>query len=194
MLTHGTYKLPDSEFKTPRIRMNLKSAKIWPRENKALYSSQDWRSFAGTSSLKLVSHYTPQVIDNSLYKSLVIKLVSLYTTQVIDNSRYKSLEFKVKDAGVLHGFAGYFDTRLYGDVMLSILPATHSPGMFSWFPILFPVKVSSLSLRNGLFHSLCWTGLMQYLGASSLSLSNGLFHSLCWTWLIQYLGVKGLKR
>ncbi len=24
--------------------------------------------------------------------------------------------------------------------MISILPSTHSPGMFSWFPILFPLK------------------------------------------------------
>ena len=39
MLSHGTYKLSDSEFKTPRISPSLKSAKTWPRENKALYSS-----------------------------------------------------------------------------------------------------------------------------------------------------------
>ncbi|KAG7273895.1 hypothetical protein CRUP_025956 [Coryphaenoides rupestris] len=31
-------------------------------------------------------------------------------------------------------------TTLYKDVTLSIKPATHSPGMFSWFPILFPLK------------------------------------------------------
>ena len=30
MLTHGTYKLPDSEFKTLRISLNLKSANIKP--------------------------------------------------------------------------------------------------------------------------------------------------------------------
>lgn len=43
-------------------------------------------------------------------------------------------------AGICHGFAGYFDAVLYGDVHLSILPSTHSPGMFSWFPIYFPVQ------------------------------------------------------
>ncbi|XP_069112607.1 protein arginine N-methyltransferase 5-like [Argopecten irradians] len=59
---------------------------------------------------------------------------------VIDNSRYATLEFTVEENSVLHGLAGYFDTRLYKDVMLSILPATHSTGMFSWFPILFPIK------------------------------------------------------
>ena len=39
MLTHGTYTFFDSELKTPRISLNMKSAKIWPRENKALYSN-----------------------------------------------------------------------------------------------------------------------------------------------------------
>lgn len=61
-------------------------------------------------------------------------------SEVIDNSRYVSLEFCIKSDAVLHGFAGYFDSVLYGDVTLSILPSTHSAGMFSWFPILFPIK------------------------------------------------------
>jgi protein arginine N-methyltransferase 5 len=39
----------------------------------------------------------------------------------------------------MHGIAGYFEAELYKDVKLSILPATHSPGMFSWFPIYFPI-------------------------------------------------------
>ncbi|KAL8574524.1 hypothetical protein ACOMHN_005901 [Nucella lapillus] len=58
----------------------------------------------------------------------------------IDNTRYKSLTFDIHQDCVIHGLAGYFDTVLYKDVMLSILPSTHSPGMFSWFPILFPLK------------------------------------------------------
>ncbi|XP_053402649.1 protein arginine N-methyltransferase 5-like [Mercenaria mercenaria] len=61
--------------------------------------------------------------------------------EVIDNTRYKTMEFDVDKTSILHGFAGYFDTKLYGNVYLSIVPETHSPGMFSWFPILFPVKV-----------------------------------------------------
>lgn len=88
-----------------------------------------------------------------------------------DNSRYRMLEFSVEVNTVLHGFAGYFETTLYGDIMLSqcqgqggewmggrdptchlplsllpagIRPETHSPGMFSWFPIFFPIKVRLL--------------------------------------------------
>ncbi|CAI9715887.1 protein arginine N-methyltransferase 5-like [Octopus vulgaris] len=60
--------------------------------------------------------------------------------EVIDNSRYVSIQFHIKSDAVLHGFAGYFDSVLYGNVTLSILPSTHSAGMFSWFPILFPIK------------------------------------------------------
>ncbi|XP_078394246.1 protein arginine N-methyltransferase 5, partial [Cetorhinus maximus] len=57
-----------------------------------------------------------------------------------DNNRYKTLDFKVNLNTVLHGFAGYFETILYKNVTLSIRPDNHSPGMYSWFPILFPLK------------------------------------------------------
>jgi hypothetical protein len=36
-------------------------------------------------------------------------------------------------------FVGYFDSKLYGDVHISTYPKTETPGMFSWFPIYFPV-------------------------------------------------------
>eukprot|EP00959_Pyramimonas_sp_CCMP1952_P335445 7023545-Pyramimonas_sp.AAC.1 len=39
-----------------------------------------------------------------------------------------------------HGFVGYFDSKLYGDVHISTYPPTATPGMFSWFPIYFPLK------------------------------------------------------
>ncbi|KAF9417892.1 Protein arginine N-methyltransferase 5 [Podila epigama] len=56
------------------------------------------------------------------------------------NIRSGSIEFTCETSGMLHGVAGYFESVLYKDVMLSINPETHSPGMFSWFPIYFPVK------------------------------------------------------
>ncbi|XP_053901464.1 protein arginine N-methyltransferase 5 isoform X1 [Malaclemys terrapin pileata] len=65
-----------------------------------------------------------------------------------DKSQYRQLEFAVEVNTVLHGFAGYFETTLYGDVTLSIRPETHSPGMFSWFPIFFPIK-QPLAVRAG---------------------------------------------
>ena len=60
--------------------------------------------------------------------------------KVIDNTRYSELSFNITADAVLHGFGGYFECYLYKDIMISILPSTHSPGMFSWFPILFPLK------------------------------------------------------
>jgi len=61
------------------------------------------------------------------------------TTHGPDNSRYAKLSFTADQASTMHGFAGYFESTLYKDTIISINPATHSPGMFSWFPIYFPV-------------------------------------------------------
>ncbi|XP_045600789.2 protein arginine N-methyltransferase 5 [Procambarus clarkii] len=60
--------------------------------------------------------------------------------KVIDNTRYKSLQFQITEDNVVHGFGGYFEATLYKDIGLSIKPETHSRGMFSWFPILFPLR------------------------------------------------------
>ncbi len=39
----------------------------------------------------------------------------------INNDRYLKMSFDVKEASVLHGFSGYFDTVLYDDITLSKL-------------------------------------------------------------------------
>ncbi|KAL1207139.1 Protein arginine N-methyltransferase 1.5 [Cardamine amara subsp. amara] len=59
-----------------------------------------------------------------------------------NNKRYKNLRFNLpSDTGsaLVHGFAGYFETVLYGDVHLSIEPTTATPNMFGWYPIFFPL-------------------------------------------------------
>lgn len=56
-----------------------------------------------------------------------------------NNSRFNSLEFETKVDTVCHGFAGYFETTLYGSIKLSTIPSSHTPAMFSWFPIYFPI-------------------------------------------------------
>ena len=56
------------------------------------------------------------------------------------NVRHRRLRFHVTESATMHGLAGYFDSALYGDVHISILPRTFSHGMFSWFPIYFPFK------------------------------------------------------
>jgi hypothetical protein len=78
--------------------------------------------------------------------TLLLRKCSLSVSdEIFDNSRYKCLSFSISQNCVLHGFSGYFDTVLYKNIVLSIVPETHSRGMFSWFPIFFPVRVSTLN-------------------------------------------------
>ena len=61
----------------------------------------------------------------------------------IDNDRSITLTFERKatdGSGIIHGFVGYFESVLYKDVTLNTHPPTHTPNMFSWFPIFFPLK------------------------------------------------------
>ncbi len=60
----------------------------------------------------------------------------------VSNDRYAAVDFIAAQDAVLHGIAGYFESQLFDDVLMSIHPATHSEGMFSWFPIYFPIRVS----------------------------------------------------
>ncbi|XP_001600397.1 protein arginine N-methyltransferase 5 [Nasonia vitripennis] len=66
----------------------------------------------------------------------------------IDNSRYGKNIFKAEQDCVLHGFSGYFLAILYKNIKISIEPRTHSPRMFSWFPIFFPIK-DPVNLKAG---------------------------------------------
>lgn len=67
---------------------------------------------------------------------------------VIDNNRYDSLQFDIDLDTVLHGFGGYFYCVLYADIVFNIVPHLHTPGMFSWFPMYFPIK-DPVYLRRG---------------------------------------------
>jgi protein arginine N-methyltransferase 5 len=66
-----------------------------------------------------------------------------------DLNQFRSIQFKndnEKDS-VIHGFAGYFKTILYGDIEISILPYNHTPTLISWFPIYFP-SIVKLIIKN----------------------------------------------
>lgn len=64
------------------------------------------------------------------------------------NDKDGCLKFSITQDCLLNGFAGYFETVLYKDVTLSIVPETFSDGMFSWFPAFFPI-ISPLILHKG---------------------------------------------
>ena len=49
----------------------------------------------------------------------MLTILKLYTDNPINNERYLAMTFDLKEAAVLHGFAGYFDTILYDDITLS---------------------------------------------------------------------------
>lgn len=57
--------------------------------------------------------------------------------EMIDNERTSAVKFAAKLDCTLHGFAGYFTSKLYKNIELSILPSTHTQGMGSWYPMLF---------------------------------------------------------
>ncbi|ORZ00647.1 PRMT5 arginine-N-methyltransferase-domain-containing protein [Syncephalastrum racemosum] len=62
-------------------------------------------------------------------------------TDNLHNVRFASVDFQAGPQDmIMHGIAGYFEAQLYKNVMISIHPQTHSPGMFSWFPIFFPIR------------------------------------------------------
>lgn len=59
------------------------------------------------------------------------------------NARYAALQFSTRGnapAAICHGFAGYFSAKLFDSITLSTEPSSHTPNMFSWFPIFFPLK------------------------------------------------------
>lgn len=63
------------------------------------------------------------------------------------NERHGKMSFNLRDRAVCHGLAGYFEAVLYPGAELSTNPLTmdeKSLGMMSWFPIYFPLKVSTM--------------------------------------------------
>ena len=70
----------------------------------------------------------------------VFTFVHPNTDEKIDNRRYTSVEFEITKKAVIHGLAGFFDATLYGDVHISIDQRNFSEGMFSWFPLFFPLR------------------------------------------------------
>lgn len=71
------------------------------------------------------------------------------------NARYAEIEFDMKCDSVCHGFAGYFETVLYKDVLLSTRPENHTNDMYSWFPMYFPLKVKFFCFGDSCFDYPC---------------------------------------
>ncbi|KAJ1977489.1 hypothetical protein H4R34_003563 [Dimargaris verticillata] len=72
------------------------------------------------------------------------------------NTRYATNRFTCPKTALVHGLAGYFDAVLYKSITLSICPETHTPGMFSWFPIYFPLKKPILVPSGAIIETHLW--------------------------------------
>lgn len=63
--------------------------------------------------------------------------------------------FEIMESGTMHGVAGFFDAKLYGNVHLSTKPAPSLPTssakkLISWFPMFFPFR-TPVFLHAGTF-------------------------------------------
>ena len=68
----------------------------------------------------------------------------------IDNTRYTCVSFVNSVPTIVHGLAGYFQAMLYKNIHISINPQTFSVGMFSWFPVFFPLRTPVVLPAPGL--------------------------------------------
>ncbi|PRP88838.1 hypothetical protein PROFUN_00306 [Planoprotostelium fungivorum] len=106
-------------------------------------SSKLWNEVRAYKEMK---HYeTPYVVKMHNFYQLgesqeCFTFVHPNRDEYIDNQRYINLSFRATQSATVHGLAGYFNSLLYGSVYMSINPANHSPGMFSWFPLYFPLR------------------------------------------------------
>eukprot|EP00440_Ansanella_granifera_P057927 gb/GFBE01062794.1/.p1 GENE.gb/GFBE01062794.1/~~gb/GFBE01062794.1/.p1 ORF type:complete len:641 (+),score=91.35 gb/GFBE01062794.1/:1-1923(+) len=77
------------------------------------------------------------------------------------NDRFCELEFEIEVDSTVHGFAGYFDCVLYASPngsssKISIHPKTFSDGMFSWFPMFFPLRNPEFCKKGTTIRSSWW--------------------------------------
>mmetsp|Transcript_9403 Transcript_9403/g.28346 ORF Transcript_9403/g.28346 Transcript_9403/m.28346 type:complete len:651 (-) Transcript_9403:1001-2953(-) len=112
---------------------------VAPLSSSRLYN--EVRSY-GESTASMETPYVVKIHRGYLL-SAVSECFSFYhpnREEVKDNSRYTKLLFKASESSNMDGLAGFFEARLFDNVVISINPSTFSTGMFSWFPIFFPLR------------------------------------------------------
>mmetsp|Transcript_10725 Transcript_10725/g.25357 ORF Transcript_10725/g.25357 Transcript_10725/m.25357 type:complete len:608 (+) Transcript_10725:44-1867(+) len=76
--------------------------------------------------------------------------------QLTNNDRYAQIDFTSEVDSLVHGFAGYFHCELYAGLSVSINPESYSEGMFSWFPIYFPIRTPVVWKKGEKLESHWW--------------------------------------
>lgn len=68
-----------------------------------------------------------------------------------NNNRSSLLTFQPKLDCVCHGFVGFFDCRLFGDITLSTVPSKRTKDLVGWFPVYFTIsKPVPLDMKNSI--------------------------------------------
>lgn len=102
-------------------------------------TQKNWTNTVTTQN----SAETPYVCmpANSFIPSNPVKCFEFsYPSLSTNHNRYFSHTFSIPINVTIHGFVGYFESVLYGDVLMSIRPETYSKSLHSWFPMYFPIK------------------------------------------------------
>uniref|UniRef100_A0A7S2FZY8 Protein arginine N-methyltransferase n=1 Tax=Octactis speculum TaxID=3111310 RepID=A0A7S2FZY8_9STRA len=78
--------------------------------------------------------------------------------QPTDNHRFAAMKWTLDAPTTVHGFSGYFEAQLLGDIYISIVPNTenYSEGMFSWFPLYFPLRHPVMVGKNEVIELDMW--------------------------------------
>lgn len=78
-----------------------------------------------------------------------------------NNARHTAFQFECTYPALMHGFVGYFDSKLYKNVHISIHPQTHTQDLISWFPIFFPLSNPVYVPKNSVVDAHFWRNITQ---------------------------------
>lgn len=110
----------------------------------------------GTGDAPFETAYVVRIHKGVTAAPSVPALTFVHPSDGGSNERHVEAAWVAAETNVIHGFAGYFEAVLFGDVGISIRPETASLGMFSWFPIYFPVKTPVLVAKGGTVRMHLW--------------------------------------
>jgi len=110
----------------------------------------------GTSDAPFETAYVVRIHKGVTAAPSVPALTFVHPSDGGSNERHVEAAWVAAETNVIHGFAGYFEAVLFGDVGISIRPETASLGMFSWFPIYFPIKSPVLVAKGGTVRMHLW--------------------------------------
>ena len=120
-LNEGAISIPQeyTSYIVPIMSQHLWTKAIYEKRQQNMLAIQIKSSIFLSQPSPLMKFNHPG--KNELYKSSIINFQSLIN-------------------GYCHGFGGWFEAKLFDDVMISSSPINGTPGMFSWWTIYFPLE------------------------------------------------------